>query len=253
MLIGEPTPTRYDLNFELMGIPVRVHPLFWVAGALFGGGSQLNSMLMGIVALFVSILIHEFGHALVMRSLGDAPRVVLYFMGGLAIPDSIGNSWKVSSSRRRSPWSQIAVAAAGPGAGFVFAGLIIALVLSIGKIQFVRAGILPYWIIDVPNPQLGTMLNLLLYINIFWGLINLLPVIPLDGGQIATQVLTMSDPWNGIRNALLLSAITGGLMAYFAFVHMHSMFTGMMFGSLAANSFMALQQQGGGQGGYRPW
>ena len=73
MLLAEPTETRFDLAFTLFGVPVRVHPLFWAFMGLFGAmqmrGQPLASMLVSLglwlVAVFISLLVHEMGHALV--------------------------------------------------------------------------------------------------------------------------------------------------------------------------------------------
>ena len=47
----------------------------------------------------------------------------------------------------------------------------------------------------------------MLYVNIFWGLVNLLPVYPLDGGQIARELLELASPADGVRQSLWLSVI----------------------------------------------
>ena len=39
-MLGMPEPTAYDLRFRLLGIPVRVHPLFWIVMAVMGGGGE---------------------------------------------------------------------------------------------------------------------------------------------------------------------------------------------------------------------
>ena len=72
MLLGEPPRTGGDLNFQLFGIPVRVHPLFWLIAVLLGisGDPQPAEILLWVVAVFVSILVHELGHALTMRAFG---------------------------------------------------------------------------------------------------------------------------------------------------------------------------------------
>ena len=90
----------------------------------------------------------------------------------------------------------------------------------------------------------------MLYINVFWALVNLLPVLPLDGGQIALQYLVQQDPWHGMQRALWLSVFTGGVMALFALVVLHAPFMMMLFASLAVSSYLTLQQSGGG---HRPW
>ena len=114
-------------------------------------------------------------------------------------------------------------------------------------------------LVPLPIPHLGGALagnyNLtvliydLLYINIFWALVNLLPVLPLDGGQIAMQVLMQHDPWSGMQRALWLSVITGGAMAFISLIVLKQSFTMMLFASLAVSSYLTLQQTGG----RRPW
>ncbi len=57
--------TAYDLKFKLLGIPARVHPSFWLGGLLFTSGSHgIQFILVGIALLFLSIFVHEMGHAL---------------------------------------------------------------------------------------------------------------------------------------------------------------------------------------------
>ena len=270
MLIAEPPRTPWDLDFQVLGFPVRIHPFFWLAGFLLGfsGGRDAGILLvLWLVAFFVSILVHELGHALMMRRFERDAHIVLYAMGGLAIEGrprdfGFGSPWSFDSytgyqPKQRSPKEQILISAAGPGIQFVLLGLIIALVYATGgdvKAEF--SGILPYL-----DPQLGgelgKNLNLLrlvavmLQINLYWPIINLLPVLPLDGGQIALQVLMQQDPWGGTRRALWLSVIAGAAMAVFALLVMQQTFTMILFASLAASSYMTLQQMGGG--GHRPW
>jgi membrane-associated protease RseP (regulator of RpoE activity) len=94
--------------------------------------------------------------------------------------------------------------------------------------------------------------DLLLWFNLIWGAVNLLPVFPLDGGQIAQSVLVAKDPWGGLARSLWISVFTGAIAAVMGGVLFSSIFMVMLFGSLAYSSYMALQQiSGGGRG--RPW
>jgi stage IV sporulation protein FB len=71
MLIGEPPPTQADLHFRLFGIPVRVHPFFWVATLFLGMAGKTAdpvNTLIWVAVVFVSILVHEFGHATIQLS-----------------------------------------------------------------------------------------------------------------------------------------------------------------------------------------
>ena len=131
MLLGEPPRTQYDVNFNVLGFPVRVHPFFWLAAFLLGsrsGGKDPGiALLIWVVSFFVSILIHELGHTLMMRRFGISSHIVLHMMGGLAIPDSSGFGVQSRDSR-----SSILISFAGPAAGFAFAGLIILVILGSG-------------------------------------------------------------------------------------------------------------------------
>jgi Zn-dependent protease len=263
VLSVEPPQTPWDVHFSVLGFPVRIHPLFWLVGALLGfsGGKDAGiHLLIWFVAFFSSILIHELGHALMIRRFGRPAHIVLYAMGGLAIEGrpsaGFGSPWSFDSytgfqSRQRTPGEQIVISAAGPGIQFVLLGLIVLFVLGTGgTIKPVIAGFMPYLDSDLggelgKNPNLNYLVALLIQINLWWPIINLLPVLPLDGGQIAMQVLTHQDPWGGTQRALWLSVITGGAMAIFALAT-NQTWTMFLFASLAASSFMTLQQIGGG-------
>ena len=222
MFAAEPAPTQFDLHFRIAGYPVRVHPLFWLMTIMLGardGDPMMLLIWVGVV--FVSILVHELGHALTMRYCGQDARIVLYLMGGLAIPESA--VWRGGYGRRaRGPRPQILISAAGPGAGFLLAGLVVATVFSVGgNVHFFLAyGFLPIPIVILPeaaNEYWLECASSLLWVNIFWGLMNLLPVNPLDGGQIAREMLNASDPWQGVSKSLWLSVIVGAVVAVVSF------------------------------------
>jgi Zn-dependent protease len=243
-MFGEPPPTQADLNFSLLGIQVRVHPFFWVVGLLLVSQGEIRdprAVLLMIAAMFVSILIHEFGHALTARSYGYHPRVVLHGLGGLAIYHPI----------RQTTQSKIVITAAGPAAGFAFAGLVIGLLVITGQqVEFVRS-LIPVEF-RLRSPYLSLLVYYLLYINIYWSLINLLPVFPLDGGQIARELLIDANPHEGLRQSLILSIMTAIGLVIYSLVGSGgpSIFMALMFGYLAYLSFEMLQQSGGRGGGW---
>ncbi len=258
---GEPPRTQFDLNFSIAGFPVRVSPFFWLIALIFS--AQLGdgpSVLIGIAVLFVSILVHELGHTFAMRYYREPARIVLYLMGGLAIRDE--SPWQVGSGKPRTSRQQIIISAAGPAAGFALAGVVIAVVfLAGGQVTFdFRQSIVMPWQIYLgadANPRLLLLVHVMLFVNIFWGLVNLLPVYPLDGGQIAREIMIHRDPWNGLRQSLWLSVATGGVAAVLGVAFLGSIFMAFLFGSLAVSSWMMLQQITGGGGpwggGGRPW
>jgi membrane-associated protease RseP (regulator of RpoE activity) len=137
-MLFEPPRTRFDLSFTFAGVPVRVHPLFWLVAVLLGFSARDPvSVVIWVGVVFVSILVHEFGHALAMRHYGESPRIVLHTLGGLTIaePTPWGRTWANVSPGVRQ---QILISAAGPGAGFLLAGVV--LVVAIAAILALGAG-----------------------------------------------------------------------------------------------------------------
>ncbi|MCH8921713.1 MAG: peptidase, partial [Planctomycetes bacterium] len=107
--MAEPPKTQFDLHFSLFGFPVRISPWFWAMSLLLGfrlGNPKLLLMWVGVV--FVSILIHELGHALAMRYYGWNARITLYAFGGLA---SYESNWSMQQGHS-SPKSQILISLA---------------------------------------------------------------------------------------------------------------------------------------------
>jgi len=73
MILAEPGKTQFDLKWSMLGVPVRVHPLFWLITLFLSYHERMpfTLVLISIAAIFFSILVHEFGHALSGRYYGD--------------------------------------------------------------------------------------------------------------------------------------------------------------------------------------
>jgi membrane-associated protease RseP (regulator of RpoE activity) len=84
------------------------------------------------------------------------------------------------------------------------------------------------------------ILHNMLFVNILWGLVNLLPVYPLDGGRIAREALSIGHPRRGIICSLKLSAVTAGIMALVGLLMWESIFTALMFAYLAYVNYQTL-------------
>jgi Zn-dependent protease len=239
MFANEPPPSQADLHFRAFGFPVRVSPWFWgvtVFMALNGSGkADPKDVLTWIAVVFVSILIHELGHAFLQRRFGGRPRIVLYGFGGLAVCDDCD----------RSPLSQIVISLAGPIAGFLFAAAtLVAVRLSGHNVQFSGRGglldiLIPKWE-PFDAPLANVLVLYLLYVNIFWGLVNLLPIYPLDGGRVARELFTLSQPRQGIVQSLWLSAIVAAAVAVLALIS-GSFFIAILFGYLAYANYQNIQ------------
>jgi Zn-dependent protease len=233
----EPEPTPYDLRWTMFGIPVRVHPMFWVV-CLFLGWPSIELgfayLFVWVACVFVSILVHEMGHVLAGRLFGRRGQIVLYSFGGLA----------VGSSDLPRRWQRVVVYFAGPGAGFLFYGLV--------------------WLVGDPDsypPLAGETLLDLRHINLYWGLLNLLPIWPLDGGRISYDVLDGLFPRNGRRMALTISMVVAAVLAVNAlavnagitlipFVNMGGIYLAILFGLLALGSYQAMQVEAARR---QPW
>jgi Zn-dependent protease len=235
MVLAEPAPTRFDVHFSIRGIPVRIHPMFWVITILLGAvGPQATviGVVLWVVAVLASILVHELGHALVARAHGWPPHIVLYGMGGLA----------AYQPTRHGYLSRVLIAAAGPGAGFLFGGLVLVGVLLSG-----HAATLPGLPIEIGHGppiagRLGLFVQFLLFVNVFWGLINLAPIQPLDGGAITTAIVQRFRPRGALALSLQISIGASAVLAALGLLLYQSVFMTVMFAMLGFSSWQLLQQ-----------
>jgi len=243
MLFQTLPPTRFDLRFSVTGVPVRVHPLFWLIALLLGSTGSLLEIPIWILVVFISVLIHELGHAMAFRFYGVHSQIVLHAMGGLTIPEAApwGSGWaKVSPS----PKQQIVISLAGPFAGFLFAVLVMVIVMFTGGTLHTSMlfGFIPLPLTAVLGGQvLSIFITLLLFVNVFWGMFNLLPVFPLDGGQVTRNILVQYDPYDGARRSMWVSVVVGGTIALFGLLVMRSVYIALLFGILAFQSYQMLQ------------
>ena len=209
-------------QFRVLGIAVVVEWWFWLSGVLLGGGMNAhNSRAWSEVAvwcgvMFVSVLVHELGHALAGRHFGAQPAIKLHGFGGLTVlPGAM-------FSRGQS----ILVSGAGPMAGLLLGFVVLAIV------QVLRGVDLPL----LPRSALRDGL----YINFVWTALNLLPIQPLDGGQILRDIL-------GPRRRQT-AAMVGGILAVglgiWAFTE-GQIYMAVMLGLLAYHNFSRDPMQGG--------
>jgi len=180
-------------NFRLFGIPVTIRPSFLVIAALIGFTSRrpIIYLVAWVAIVFVSILIHELGHAITARSYGAEVEIELNGIGGLT-------SWSVPD-KELGPGQRALVAAAGSGIGVIFGGL----VWLVGQVTG-------------PDAELTRfVVDNLVRVNVFWGLINWLPIRPLDGGHLFTSLLQKVIPTRAEVTANVVFFITaGGALAW---------------------------------------
>ena len=233
MLLGEPPRSGGDISFQLLGIPVRVHPFFWLIAVMLGVGkdTQMSDLLIWVVAVFISVLVHEMGHALTMRAYGIWPRVTLYGLGGLA-------SYDPADARRVNSLGQVLISFAGPGSQFLLAAVLTAIVRAAGyKIVLVNLGPIYFFIPAagevIVSGGLTELIFNLIFVSVFWGVLNLIPVYPLDGGQISREPLSCSQPTKRITQSLQLSIVAAIAMVVVG-VSLQSPFMAILFGFLGS-------------------
>jgi Zn-dependent protease len=238
---------QYDVKFTLLGIPVRVHPLFWLVTAMLGlNREDAAGMLTWVVAVFFAILFHEFGHAAVVRAYGLQPWITLYGMGGLTSYDP-DRSYR---SKAADPLGQILISLAGPAAGFLLAAVLAGGILLAGRAGYHARlflvspfGLRPY-VVGLASLRVSDFLNDLFYICTVWGLVNLLPIYPLDGGQVAREIFLKLYGRQGIRLSLILSMLVAGMLAVYAGVKWpdrNGLFVAILFGSFAYWNYATLK------------
>ncbi len=182
-------------HLRVFGFPIRVNPMFWLVAGMFGALSldngqgatdyspeSLARVLLWVVIVFVSILWHELGHAFVARAFGFTPAIELNGMGGLTI-------WG-GGPTRPTPGQRVAVSLAGPGFGLALGGVVyLAAELGLGP---------QHW-------ALAYAIELLLWVNVGWGLLNLVPMLPWDGGGVLYGVLDLVTGGKGRKPAALVT------------------------------------------------
>ena len=179
-------------------IPVSISPFFWVMAALIGylnsiGSSNIFlSVIIWIIVIFISILVHEFGHALTSLYFKQSPSIQLVAFGGMTIPEG----------KRLKGWREFLVVLNGPVFGFV----LFLIALGLMKTGFFKA------------PALVYALMILMWVNLFWTAVNLLPIMPLDGGQLLRVIFESIFKSKGLKYAvfssMLFSAI-GSVVFFF--------------------------------------
>jgi Zn-dependent protease len=201
--------------FTLANVPVWVSPwhLFFLAYLSWDRGRE--GMLFA-VCVAVSVLAHEFGHALVAKRFRLNPQILLTGFGGLC-----------GHERAQRDRDDALIIAAGPGAGLVFGGLALA----------------AHKLVALPQP-FDHMVWSLVTINFTWSIVNLLPLWPLDGGQLyRLGMLKLFAPVRAERITHVTALAVLGLAVYF--VGQGSMFFTLLLITLAMQNIQALQHGSG--------
>jgi Zn-dependent protease len=178
-------------TFHVSDIPVTIEPSFFLVIGVFAlAAPGLDALLLWVVIATASVLVHELGHAVAFRVYGSSATIRLHGMGGL------------TTGARLPPARNLVVSLAGPLSGLVLLGLPAVLIASseVGDGDRIWELALEYAIL----------------INVFWSLVNLLPVLPLDGGNVVQALLHLATGRDAERTTRYVSiavAAVGGVVA----------------------------------------
>lgn len=182
--------------------------LTWLEYQSTGSMALALSMLGFFVALFVCLVMHEYGHALTARRFGIKTRdITLLPIGGIARLERMPDK----------PWQEFMVAIAGPMVNVVIAALIIGGLSAFGSFSDVRLTIFPLSGIGGSGFWLD-----LAKINILLILFNMLPAFPMDGGRVVRSLLAMVLPY---EKATAFAAMLGKFMAVLFFLEVFGLNT----------------------------
>ncbi|ESP88623.1 CBS domain-containing protein [Candidatus Halobonum tyrrellensis] len=172
---------------QQVGQFVEILGLFGVsldADALTAGSLPLALGVAAAVGLFVSVLLHEFGHSLTAMHYGyDIDSITLWLFGGVASFEELPEDWK----------QELVIAIAGPAVSF-----------ALGVLAFVALGF--------PLPPSATfVVGYLGVMNVVLGGFNLLPGFPMDGGRVLRALLARNRTH---ARATQLAAEVGKVFAF---------------------------------------
>ena len=233
------------LAFRLGSIPVTVHGSFLLVVAFLalssgdGGPPDPAGMIQWVLVVLVGVLLHEMGHALVGRSFGLTPQIDLIGMGGLT-------SWSAGAKRPLSAGRRIAISLAGPFTGIAI-GLATVLFIRVrGGVPLLaifdihpREGFPPFTLFARDTPWTALSYDIVV-VNAGWGVLNLIPILPMDGGNVLFQSLNALTKGAGERPARIVScgvAIVIGLGA----LKIGWIFAAFLAGLFAVQNIQALR------------
>lgn len=193
-------------------ITISINPFFWIFSLLIGflmSGTVLGTVIW-LVIIFISVLVHELGHASMAIFFKQSPRIELVAMGGLTSYEG----------KKLKYYQQFLIVLNGPLFGIGLFGI----------------ATLVLWLGFFTNPTLLASIKIFQVVNIFWSLVNLLPVLPLDGGQLMRIALEGLFGLKGFKLSFLIGFIISSIIALGSFA-LRNYLLGALFFLFAFQSF----------------
>lgn len=212
-------------HFRIFGIPIRVEPFFVVVAALFGVRLEpLWLVFAWVLVVFVAVLVHELGHAVTYRLLGQRSAIVLHGFGGFTVPTGGGR-------RVLSKPKSVAVSVSGSMVQLLLIGLPAWLVW---RSQAWRLDYVEWWF-SGREVSWVPVVDLLQFVGIWWAVFNLLPIRPLDGGHVAETLFGFATACKVSIGAAVVAAFIAFRQTDFGFIAL------IYFGLFAYMNYRDLQ------------
>lgn len=199
------------LRFSLLRVPVAVHWSFALIGILVLGSYSGVEVVGWVVGIFLAVVSHEMGHALTARSFGADPvTITLFGLGGLT---------QYPADTKLTPGRRFLIAASGSAVGMTLGGL-----LWLSSTSEFVTGLFPF---------ARAMVSGFIVAGLLWGALNWLPILPLDGGNMAWHAMEVVTPKYALRIAKGLTIITAVALAYVAINRWENTFGAVFVGVIA--------------------
>lgn len=213
------------LRGRVLGFPVHLDLSFVIIMGVFGyrPGVTVTEIVLWLLITPLAVLTHELGHAVLARAAGAEPEIALAGFGGVTT---------YTPPRELSRGRSLGISLAGPAVGLVLGGLLLAVAWSsIGD-----------------NLEVGSWQYIALEYGIWtclgWSLFNLLPVLPLDGGQAMRELLPGS-PEVRLRRAAAVSIVVAVLAAAVTYLYFHLLFAALFMVFFAVSNYLTLRALSG--------
>jgi Zn-dependent protease len=180
-------------RFRVLGFPVHVDWSFVLFVGLLGWrpGVGWQELAIWLALAFVAVLFHELGHAVAARRIGADPAIALVALGGVTT---------YAPPRQLSRLTSLGISLAGPAVGLVLGGVLLVVERSVELDPY---GLAAY------------TLDTAIFTTLGWSVLNLLPIVPLDGGQAMRELLP-GDPVVRARRASIVSIVLAVGIAFLA-------------------------------------
>lgn len=191
---SDQAPRLLMLRFTLFGIPIGVHWSFALIGIIVVTNNPIDLVVAFVIGVFIAVLVHELGHALMARAFGaDSIKITLFGLGGVT---------QYPVTTKLTAGQQFLIAASGSGVGMTLGG----------SVYLMRRSSLAH---DMPRFVFAIGVGIVIA-GLLWGALNWLPILPLDGGNMTRYALATVTPKYALRIAKALTVITAALFIYLA-------------------------------------